>query len=241
MKHSVLNLINEIEQDIDNKCFYSALSLALTLPDICCKLGKNSSNRQDYVNWCNSNLKTLFDLSQFDYSFGDIVYALRCSILHSGNTRLHEQCSMKNKKLKLHFMLKTTDNLVDINSLQVRDGLLFIIMNVVSIIQDICNATFGFYNALSDEDKLTLNSLLSPISNYDDIAKFRKQIIETGDYLSPDEITNILKNVDYFKSDNNLFSSDYEDVRIGVSLEFYYNMGLLRCVRKENNESKVGE
>ncbi len=74
-------IIKSIEKSVENKNWYSALVLALTLPDICGKFedkGKSSSKR--YSEWFDKYLGEEYD----GYLSGNDCYALRCSFLHEG-------------------------------------------------------------------------------------------------------------------------------------------------------------
>ena len=99
--------IEEIKKDLANKQFISALAIALMLPNICAKLENpeiDKIHKEKYVKWFNrwvyrkyyshpnnkeirkSKVKNpnLFKI-KID---GDLCYALRCSILHSGDDKI---------------------------------------------------------------------------------------------------------------------------------------------------------
>lgn len=53
----MLQLIDDVNKALDAECYYSALTLALTSPDICGKAEfpkKNNTNR--YKNWYNEHI-----------------------------------------------------------------------------------------------------------------------------------------------------------------------------------------
>ena len=90
-------LIKEINYCLDNNCCMAALSLTLTLPDICGKaIYPEAGNKARYIKW--------FDeyIGQFNhddehiklnipYLSGKLVYSLRCSVLHEGNPNVNEK------------------------------------------------------------------------------------------------------------------------------------------------------
>lgn len=88
----LLSQINEIQKSIEHECYLSALALALTIPDICGKAeypnAKGSKDR--YVKWYDTYLG-LYERCDSPYSAdmpylsGEMLYSLRCSVLHQGN------------------------------------------------------------------------------------------------------------------------------------------------------------
>lgn len=93
----MLDRIEEIGRCIEAKCYYGALALALTLPDICGQIEYPQEKRVGirYVNWFNTFVKPFCFIdspdaptNQFD---GESCYALRCAFLHSGNYDLKQQ------------------------------------------------------------------------------------------------------------------------------------------------------
>lgn len=91
----MLQIINDIRASIKNKNYLSALALALTIPDICSQVeaGKENSDRWMYIAWFNKYInKEAFDLDIGEFKEqtfnGNMCYALRCKVLHSGNLDL---------------------------------------------------------------------------------------------------------------------------------------------------------
>ncbi|KTT56386.1 hypothetical protein NS337_03350 [Pseudomonas oryzihabitans] len=75
--------------------WYVALTLALTLPDICGKieepgLGSQARYARWFENWLSHHYRRRFLGDQHDHVFmsGDDLYALRCSYLHQGDAEL---------------------------------------------------------------------------------------------------------------------------------------------------------
>lgn len=83
--------VEEIEKGLEKGCYFAALTLALTLPDICGKAEYPSKCVGDrYRDWYDEYVGK-YEKSRNPYNFdmpylsGEVVYKLRCSFLHSGN------------------------------------------------------------------------------------------------------------------------------------------------------------
>lgn len=72
-------LIKSVYNSLDNKNWYAALIVSLTLPDICVALERGSTNRVEYINWVESHLSSYKKVVS-----GKDFYYLRCSLLHQG-------------------------------------------------------------------------------------------------------------------------------------------------------------
>lgn len=57
----MLDCIQEIRNALSSKCYLAALSLSLTLPDICSQVenGVMNGNRSLYINWFNSHKEAI--------------------------------------------------------------------------------------------------------------------------------------------------------------------------------------
>ena len=84
--------VNDIRHSLENKCYFSALSLALTLPDICGMAefpDKSVTGR--YIEWYDKYLGVYMaqgkDILGGNNSWlsGEVVYNLRNTYLHQGN------------------------------------------------------------------------------------------------------------------------------------------------------------
>lgn len=106
-------LIEAVKLSCTQGNWYSALYIALTLPDICTKLENPSSKESGkrYRDWFDKYLKQTYK-SEFhgpDFYFltsGDI-WALRCSLLHEGTDEISNQ-----KSREVLRQIKFTTNLV---------------------------------------------------------------------------------------------------------------------------------
>lgn len=91
----VERLVKEIRSGLRNRCYISALTAALTLPDICGKAKyPNEKTARRYKQWLNDHVCN-------DQPFGlqadaDTVYNLRCCLLHEGNPSIDKaKCKIK--------------------------------------------------------------------------------------------------------------------------------------------------
>lgn len=85
-------LVEDINKALDNEAYFSALSLALTLPDICGKaeFPKAKSGRR-YISWYDKYIGQYekcpcehCKTRPMPYLSGEVVYSLRNSLLHQG-------------------------------------------------------------------------------------------------------------------------------------------------------------
>jgi len=86
--------IKAIEQSISNENWYSALFVALSIPDICGKLESPKTKSTDrYINWIRRYLtpKYISDKDQYEFLRPSDCYALRCAFLHEGRDQIDEQ------------------------------------------------------------------------------------------------------------------------------------------------------
>lgn len=93
-------LVQEIRAALENELYFVALSSALTLPDICGKVAypTKQSSRKRYILWYDEEIgkyeKNPEDKDDMPYLSGEVIYSLRCSLLHEGNP------NMKNESLR---------------------------------------------------------------------------------------------------------------------------------------------
>lgn len=92
-------IVNDINIALKNGAYLSALSLALTLPDVCGKAeySTEKSNGKRYKDWYNKYIGQYETDGQTDcpYLSGEVVYSLRNSFLHQttpnvDKTKIHD-------------------------------------------------------------------------------------------------------------------------------------------------------
>lgn len=84
--------VNDIRCSLKNKCYFSALSLALTLPDICGMAEfPNKSVTERYIEWYDKYLGVYMAQGKDDlggnnsWLSGEVIYNLRNTYLHQGS------------------------------------------------------------------------------------------------------------------------------------------------------------
>ena len=82
--------INDIRKSLENECYFSALSLALTLPDICGMAEYPNKDVGDrYIGWCDSYLiPFMYGGSDNNGLSGETIYNLRNVYLHQGSIKI---------------------------------------------------------------------------------------------------------------------------------------------------------
>jgi len=86
-------LIADVEKALEADCYFAALALALTLPDICGKAQhpqKKPGAR--YIEWYDEHIgvseKSPFDEPPMPYLSGEVVFSLRNGVLHQGTPNI---------------------------------------------------------------------------------------------------------------------------------------------------------
>lgn len=94
----ILQIIKEIEEALNHNLYMAALNLALTLPDICGKAEyPELRTSQRYKKWYDEVVGVTEKPPRYEgepempYLSGDVVYSLRCSLLHEGNPDLQKK------------------------------------------------------------------------------------------------------------------------------------------------------
>ncbi|RYE26846.1 MAG: hypothetical protein EOP45_03085 [Sphingobacteriaceae bacterium] len=92
------NLINSVQLSISTQNWYAAVFVVLTLPDIAGKIeyptqGSQKRYAQWFEKYCGDKYKQLIggDNEEVVFLSGNDCYALRCSLLHEGNTNILTQ------------------------------------------------------------------------------------------------------------------------------------------------------
>ena len=86
-------IIEEIKGCLEHQYYFAALILALAIPDVCLSFEKSKDKKlKCYTQWCHRWFDTDFDVDVA------VVYALRCSMMHSLNNNVEEQPAYKQYK-----------------------------------------------------------------------------------------------------------------------------------------------
>ena len=108
----LLKYLDEIDEALKHELYFAALTLALVIPDICGKAEyPNKSVGDRYRDWFEENIgqyekePVQEGQEEFPYLSGEVVYKLRCSMLHQGNPNV-EKDSIHNEVCQIdHFIL----------------------------------------------------------------------------------------------------------------------------------------
>lgn len=78
-------ILNEVEKAIASEHYYAALSVTLSLPEICARMEQNDrtkgKSKKLYTDWFRDNVKEKYR----NYNLtGDDCYYLRCGVAHNG-------------------------------------------------------------------------------------------------------------------------------------------------------------
>ncbi len=98
-------IIDDVNKALDAEAYMAALALVLTLPDICAKAEYDNTlrNKERYIKWYDENIGQFMmpppgpDEEAMPYLSGEVVYQLRCFVLHQGTPnidtqQIHEEC-----------------------------------------------------------------------------------------------------------------------------------------------------
>lgn len=109
---NIKRIINEVNKCVESKQIYTALTLALSLPDACGSLewpelsGKGHVGER-YKKWFDKNvIYYLSPLSIYDKDCppiltGEECYKLRCSVLHNGETNISKELNIDYYRIDL--------------------------------------------------------------------------------------------------------------------------------------------
>lgn len=94
-------MIEETNKCLDNGLYISALTMALIIPDMCGKAEypNEKSNKQRYITWFDEWIGKFetYEGQENPHLTGEIVYSLRCSMLHEGNPTIDKEKFKINK------------------------------------------------------------------------------------------------------------------------------------------------
>lgn len=162
----VQRIINEIKIAIDNKCYIVALIGALTLPDIC---GKSAYPELKvgarYIKWCDTYVYPTKDdvdrnVETRDFGItnvnGQIIYSLRCSLLHQGSSDIdNEKCEVEDFTLLIQPKNEFDIYIDNIGVIWSNDDFehreRHMSLHIRNICRDLCNAAERYYCEHKDE------------------------------------------------------------------------------------------
>jgi len=159
----MLQLIDDVNKALDAECYYSALALALTFPDICGKAEyPKETNTNRYKNWYNEHIGKYEQCpceqcrnTPMPYLSGEVVYNLRNSLLHQGTPNIDVD-KIKNSNNKIdHFELvlesKKPFEIYSDASCIYNSGVKTYRVNVRRLCLILCRSARGYYEANPDK------------------------------------------------------------------------------------------
>lgn len=150
-------LVQEINMCIHNECYMSALISTMVLPDVCAKVEYPDKmlNCDRYKKWCSAYLlnKSPFSLKMP----ADLLYSLRCNLLHEGDPSIN---NAKCKVGKFSILIqKEKASIINEDSTEYEQhdhSIFYGIYNIdlFFLCEQICNAALDYYN--SNKQKFSL-------------------------------------------------------------------------------------
>lgn len=135
--------IEEVKKCIDNELYLAALTLALTLPDICSQIEypEIETTSERYKKWISEKMdksdnpanhkgKEWKDYKKYPYFGAKNIYALRCALFHESNP------SVKVKKVNKFILYGDQNGLA--GRVSIVDGYTEYSVNVVDLCKRIC-------------------------------------------------------------------------------------------------------
>jgi hypothetical protein len=153
LEEKIFNFTNAIRESLENKNWYAALTLALTLPDICGRLEfPNKSSSKRFVHWFNDYLLDEYTLKNkwgtHVFLNGEDAYALRCAYLHQGEVNIEEQWIRKVLS-EFKFVVPPKNNIIHRNQI---DNLLQLQVDIFCM--DICSAIEKWVDDVSSNQEI---------------------------------------------------------------------------------------
>lgn len=170
-------IIDDINVCLENKAYLAALSLALTLPDICGKaLYPSSGPRDRYITWYDRNIGQYEHIDEEDddltpYLSGELIYKLRNNLFHEGNLDI-EKDEIHEERNKIDcFKLIVSDNKNNIIAGFITSSKEYKELEVE--IRLLCNRITSIAKKEYNENKDKFNFMNTNIINIDELYKNR--------------------------------------------------------------------
>lgn len=149
----VFRLVQDIRKALENKLYFVALSSALTLPDVCGKAAypDERSSRKRYILWYDEEIgkyeKYPKDKYNMPYLSGEVIYSLRCSLLHEGNPNVKNDSLKNNPPINYFSLVVEEANPFDIycDSSSITECGREYSMNVRRICMILCDVAESYY------------------------------------------------------------------------------------------------
>ena len=218
--------IDDIKRSLENGCYYAALSLAVTLPDIC---GRAEYPKKEvgerYIKWCDEYLCPSI-LGKVDGISGEAVYNFRNTFLHQGEPSINSD-AFKNDENRIDKLILLVGEIKgptemscefksgDINLIRV------IAINSAHFCECICDAVQDYYH--NNKSKFSLNYDIMHTSEF----KSADQDAENEENISDEELFKALVNnpgfIEFVKEKRRFFGkiSDALSERIDTVTDYF--------------------
>ncbi len=173
-------ICDEIKKCIDNECFIAAISLALTLPDICGKAEfPDKGNTARYITWYNKFIgKNICPNSphgdDMPYLSGEMLYNLRNQVLHQGTLDV-DSAEIKEERCKVDEFVITIADCFDSGTSCVAYGAGFSItqraleVNLIQLCSMLCRAAKEYYSDNAEKFNFIQYQLVDQRGDYDSL------------------------------------------------------------------------
>lgn len=169
MQEKIAPMVNDVKQCLNNKAYYAALTLSLTLPDLCSTLEYPEIKEKSKVRYKKWLEEYFFDIHS-DYKnvmkSGD-VYALRCAYLHNGSDNL-ENHNAREILNKFRFIHAPEGWFVHRNSI-INNGVNVLQLDVREFCNEILDAVASFLYLNKEDESINKEAekmiILEDISN----------------------------------------------------------------------------
>ena len=167
------NYVDDIRRSLKNKCYFSALSLALTMPDICGMAEfPNKQVGERYVEWYDKYIGDYMAYGKDDlggnnpWLSGEVVYNLRNTFLHQGNPGIESDKVKEEVNRFDQFCLLLGDGTdVQVSTINIEAGTKetgkityrSIIIDVTYLCDTICDFALGYYDDNREKFKFNFN------------------------------------------------------------------------------------
>lgn len=172
-------IVSDIKKALEKECYFSALALALTLPDIC---GKASYNYlgvgERYKKWCKEFVcemeKPISPIGDdMPYMSEEVLYSLRNSFLHQGTPNIDiNKITQERCKIDKFELILTDANAINSGTAKISYGANMRIVereqsiSIRYICMALCNATEKFYAENKEKFDFFNYSIIDERSKY---------------------------------------------------------------------------
>lgn len=160
--------VNDIRNSLSHKCYFSALALALTLPDICGRVEyPDTSVAEGYISWYDKYLGNYFAQGKDDlggnnpWLSGEVIYNLRNTFLHQGSPKITTSKIKEDANRVDRFILILGDGTQiwdSTLSIDIGNGRLkfrTILVELTFLCDSICHSALKYY--LNNKDKFSFD------------------------------------------------------------------------------------